>query len=74
MGIRKNVIPNRAQEPVFDLAIARLGLTLLSVAFDFALTLRCHPEEAESHAKRATPNEGPMQLARSGSTDAIRLC
>ena len=33
--------------------------------------LRCHPEEAESHAKRATPDEGPalslpkgpMQLA-----------
>jgi TonB family protein len=23
----------------------------------------CHPEEAESHAKRATPNEGSMQLA-----------
>jgi hypothetical protein len=24
---------------------------------------RCHPEEAESHAKRETPDEGPMQLA-----------
>jgi predicted helicase len=28
----------------------------------------CHPEAAESHAKWATPNEGPMQLA--GATDA----
>ena len=27
--------------------------------------MRCHPEEAESHAKRATPDEGPMQLAGS---------
>src|SRR5437588_3775911 len=25
----------------------------------------CHPEEAESHATRATPDEGPMQPARS---------
>jgi hypothetical protein len=24
----------------------------------------CHPEEAESHAKRATPDEGPMHLLR----------
>jgi hypothetical protein len=27
------------------------------------LTSACHPEEAESHAKRATPDEGPMHLA-----------
>jgi hypothetical protein len=28
---------------------------------------RCHPEEAESHAKRATPDEGSMQFARSAA-------
>jgi hypothetical protein len=27
------------------------------------LLFSCHPEEAESRAKRATPDEGPMQLA-----------
>ncbi len=31
----------------------------LKLAFDFARVWNgCHPEEAESHAKRATPNEG----------------
>jgi hypothetical protein len=35
-----------------------LPLTLI-----LTLTFVCHPEEAESHAKRATPDEGPMQLA-----------
>jgi hypothetical protein len=33
--------------------------------------LRCHPEEAESHAQRATLDEGPMHLACSEPTDAI---
>ncbi len=37
-------------------------LTLILI-LTLLLTLRCHPEEAESHAKRATPDEGPMQLA-----------
>ncbi len=50
------------------------GRTLPSVAVDVDVDLRCHPEEAESHAKRATPHEGPMQLAGSGRTDATRLC
>jgi hypothetical protein len=42
------------------------------------LTLPCHPEEAESRAKRATPDEepalslpkGPMHLASRSSTRA----
>jgi hypothetical protein len=63
---------------VLFFAFARVGRTLLSDAFDFCF----HPEEAESHAKRATPDEelalslpkGPMQLACGGATDAIRLC
>jgi hypothetical protein len=56
-----------------DSAFARVGRTLLSDAFDFdfAFDSSCHPEEAGSHAKRATPDEepalslpkGPMQLA-----------
>jgi hypothetical protein len=33
-----------------------VGRTLLSVAVDFDFDLRCYPEEAESHAKRATPD------------------
>jgi hypothetical protein len=37
-----------------------------------SLLILCHPEEAESHAKRATPNEGPMQLASNFLTDARR--
>jgi hypothetical protein len=37
------------------------------------LTLVCHPEEAESHAKRATPNEGPMQLTSSSTADATLI-
>jgi hypothetical protein len=32
------------------------------------LIFACHPEEAESHAKRATPDEGPMHVA--GATAA----
>jgi hypothetical protein len=31
----------------------------------------CHPEEAESHAKRATPDEGPVNSARSGRARAL---
>jgi hypothetical protein len=48
-----------------------VGRTLLSVAFDvdFDFALRCHPEEPESHAERATPDEGSMQLACRGPTD-----
>src|SRR5882672_5342998 len=34
----------------------------------FAALATCHPEAAESHAKRATPNEGPMHSA--GGTGA----
>ncbi len=53
-----------------------LGRTLLSVAVDVDFDLGCHPEEAESHAKRATPDEepalslpkGPVQLAGSRLT------
>ena len=56
----------------------RVGRTLLSVAFDVDFDFdsdvdfdsRCHPEEAESHAKRATPNEGPVQLASRTAFDA----
>ena len=29
----------------------------------------CHPEKAESHAERATPDEGPMQLATISPND-----
>jgi hypothetical protein len=41
-----------------------MGRTLRSDAFDLAFDFdsACHPEEAESHAKRATPDEGPVQL------------
>ena len=36
----------------------------------FASLTTCHPEAAESRAKRATPNEGPMHLAGSiGAAD-----
>ncbi len=38
------------------------------------LLFLCHPEEAESHAKRATPDEGPMQLVSTCPTVAPRLC
>jgi len=31
----------------------------------------CHPEEAESRAKRATPDEEPMQLASISLIDAL---
>jgi hypothetical protein len=34
------------------------------------LTLICHPEEVESHAKRATPDEGPMHCLRQRSRKA----
>ncbi len=44
---QSDVIPNRAESPVRNL----LWICV------------CHPEEAEPHAKRATPDEGPMQLA-----------
>jgi hypothetical protein len=58
-----------------------VGRTLLSDAFDFDFDFRCHSDEAESHAQRAAPDEepalslpkGPMQLACSAPTDAIRL-
>jgi hypothetical protein len=47
----------------FDPDLARVGRTLLSDAFNLDLDFgpACHPEEAESHAKGATPDEGPMQ-------------
>ena len=32
----------------------------------------CHPEAAESRAKRETPNEGPMHLASPVSTLSLR--
>jgi hypothetical protein len=48
---------------------ARVERTLLSVAvdvdFDVDLIFAVILEEAESHAKRATPDEGPMHLAGS---------
>jgi hypothetical protein len=44
-------------------------LGIASVAEGTSSDQHCHPEEAESHAKRATPNEGPMQPACS-ATDA----
>jgi hypothetical protein len=50
---RGAVIPTEAEEP------AVLPAAEKSLDRD----PRCHPEEAESHAKRATPDEGPMQLA-----------
>ena len=52
----------RRAKPGAGLGVARVGRTLLSVAFDVALDFDCHPEEAELHAKRATPDEGPMHL------------
>ncbi|MGC2792967.1 MAG: hypothetical protein WA899_13145, partial [Candidatus Sulfotelmatobacter sp.] len=36
------------------------------------LTLLCHPEEAESHAKRATPDEEPA-LSEAEGTYALAL-
>jgi hypothetical protein len=45
----------------FDSDLARVGRTLLSDAFDLAFDFGsdCHPEEAESRAKPATPDEEP---------------
>jgi hypothetical protein len=34
------------------------------------LTSVCHPEEAESHAKRATPDEGPMHFSQASSAQS----
>ena len=65
------------EEPAFSLHFDFdrdcVGRTLLSDAFDLALDfgLDCHPEEAESHAKRVTPDEGPMQLG--GWQDSAHL-
>jgi hypothetical protein len=48
-------VPLTLALPVWDGHSCPSPLTLL-------LILICHPEEAESHAKRATPNEGPMHF------------
>jgi len=49
----------------------RVGRTLLSDAFDvdvdFISILACHPEEAESPAQRATPDEEPALSEAEGT-------
>jgi hypothetical protein len=48
---------DRSPRHVWDGHSCPLPLTSIST-----LTLICHPEEAESHAKRVTPGEGPMHF------------
>jgi hypothetical protein len=43
--------------------IFAFGGEVLSAAKDVAYSNSCHPEAEESHAQRAIPNEGPMQIA-----------
>jgi len=42
----------------------RVGFHTCKPSGIFTRPCHCHPEAAESPAKRTTPNEGPMQLRR----------
>ncbi len=54
------------RENITDWALEQFRApTTTTPRIPFANPTACHPEAAESSAKRATPNEGPMQLAGS---------